>query len=152
MTIHGFIRRPGLLILLLVLSLVISGCPIRWQRVTLNRPLKTEDVSFIMSGQTTFAEVLGKLGVPDQMEDSDAGPIARYDFLDVKDFRVDLLSWLPFLVPAAGLVPGSFRELEVHGGGAGSDHFRVFFDSNWVAQGFAFEIHSQATEFVLWPF
>jgi hypothetical protein len=145
-------RRPGLLVLLLVLSLMTSGCPIRWQRFTLNHPLKEADVSFIVPGHTTFAEVLGKLGVPDQLEDSDAGPIARYDFLDLKNFKVDLLSWLPFALPAAAVVPGSFRELEFHGGGAGSDHFRVFFDSHWVAKGYAFEIHSQATEFVLWPF
>ena len=99
-----------------------------------------------------FAEVLAKLGVPDQLETYEGGSIARYDFLDVKNFKVDLLSWLPFVVPAASVVPGSYRELELHGGGVGSDHFRVLFDAHGVAKGYAFEVHSQTTEYVLWPF
>ncbi|MGH7164267.1 MAG: hypothetical protein ACREIS_01940 [Nitrospiraceae bacterium] len=145
-------QRPGVLVLLLVFSLLASGCPIRWQRVTLNHPIKTEDVSFIVPGRTTFAQVLSELGVPDQLKDSEIGPIAQYDFLDVKAFKVDLLSGLPFLVPSVAVVPGSYRRLELEGGGVGSDHFRVFFDSNWIAQGYAFEGHSQPTEYVLWPF
>ncbi len=145
--------RPGLLVLLLLLcSLVTSGCPIRWQRLTLNHSIKAEDASFIVPGQTTFAQVLSTLGVPDQLKESEIGPIAQYDFLDVKEFKVDFLSGLPLFLPAAAVVPGSYRRLELGGGGAGSDHFRVFFDSNWIAQGYAFEVHSQPTEYVLWPF
>ncbi len=145
-------HRSAQLALLLVLLLVASGCPIRWQRVTLNHPIKSADVAFIVPGQTTFTDVLQQLGVPDQLKDSKAGPIAQYDFLDVKQFKVDLLWGLPFVVPALLVVPDSARNFDLEGGGVGSDHFRVFFDSNWVTRYYAFEIHSKATEFVLWPF
>jgi len=145
-------QRPGLLGLLLVLSLLALGCPIRWERITLNHQIGAEDVSFIEPGRTTFAQVLSKLGVPDQLKDSEIGPIAQYDFLDVKEFKVDLLSGLPLLLPAVAVVPSSYRQLELEGGRVGSDHFRVFFDSNWIAQGYAFEVHSRPTGYVLWPF
>lgn len=147
-----FWQGPVLFVLLLALSLVVSGCPLRWQRVTLNQQIRGADVSFIVPGQTTFAEVLQHLGAPDLLKASEAGPIAQYDFLDVKDFKVDLLWPLPFFMPALFAVPSQARNLDLKGSGIGSDHFRVFFDSNWVAQYYSFEIHSEATEFVLWPF
>lgn len=141
-----------MIILLLALALCTSGCPIRWQRVTLNHPIRDKDASFIEPGRTTLAEILEKLGAPDQLKDSKTGPIAHYYFLDVKEFKVELLWGLPFVVPALLAVPGSARDLDLEGGGAGTDQFKVFFDSNWVARGYAFEIHSRATEFMLWPF
>lgn len=152
MAMHVFFQRSIVLVLLLSLCLCIPGCPIRWQRVTLNYPIRADDVSFIVPGQTTFKQVLEKLGVPDQIEHSTIGPITQYDFLDAKEFKVDLLSVLPFVVPTVALVPGSYRQLELQSGGIGPDHFRVFFDSNWIVQSYAFEIHPQATEYLLWPF
>ncbi|MSQ77570.1 MAG: hypothetical protein EXR97_03830 [Nitrospiraceae bacterium] len=152
MAMHVLLQRPIVLVLLLSLFLCIPGCPIRWQRITLNHPIKADDVSFIVPGQTTLKQVLEKLGVPDQIEHSTIGPITSYDFLDVKEFKVDLLSPLPLAVSAAAVIPGSYRQLELQSGGIGPDHFRVFFDSNWIVQSYAFEIHPQATEYMLWPF
>ena len=149
---HVFFQRPIVLVLLLSLFLCIPGCPIRWQRVTFNHSIKSDDVSFIVPGHTTFREVLEKLGVPDQIKHSNIGPITQYDFLDAKEFKVDLLSALPFVVPAVAVVPGSYRQLELQSGGIGPDHFRVFFYSNWIVHSYAFEIHPQATEYILWPF
>ena len=141
MTVRIFVQRPIFLTLLLALSLCASGCPLRWQRVTLNHPIKADDVSFIVPGQTTLKQVLEQLGVPDQIEHSTIGPITQYDFLDVKEFKVDLLSPLPLAVSAVAVVPGSYRQMELQSGGMGPDHFRVFFDSNWIVQSYAFEIH-----------
>ncbi len=152
MTVRIFMQRPIFLTLLLAFSLCASGCPLRWQRVTLNHPIKADDVSFIVPGQTTLKQVLEKLGVPDQIEHSTIGPITQYDFLDAKEFKVDLLAPLPLAVSAVAVVPGSYRQMELQSGGIGPDHFRVFFDSNWIVQSYAFEIHPQATEYTLWPF
>ena len=77
---------------LFVLSgLVAQGCNV--VRITLNTPLKPEDVAFITPGQTTLTEVIDKLGSPDSLTDSNNGVVAIYRFLDMKYSRVNF-GWL----------------------------------------------------------
>ncbi|MEK7299930.1 MAG: hypothetical protein AAB072_02425, partial [Nitrospirota bacterium] len=59
----------------------------------MNTPISQADVAFIEPGKTTLADVIGKLGTPDSITDSDIGVVATYRFLDMKYSRVNF-GWL----------------------------------------------------------
>lgn len=59
----GFSIMAGLF----AIGLGLCGCPVQFQRVTMNETIKPEEVSFIIPGQTTFWDVIQKLGPPDQI-------------------------------------------------------------------------------------
>lgn len=139
-------RGVCLIVGLLAIHLGLVGCPIVWQRVTINDPIKPENVTFIMPGKTTFAEILERLGAPNEMSESHLGPVARYRFLDEKYFRVNFGWALRFINPF--LSP----DMSLGGGGIGTDEFQVVFDSNWIVQWYAFASASEAARFTYWPF
>ena len=117
-----------------------------WQRVTVNQPLSTEDVSFIVDGETNLSQIVERFGAPNQMLSSNTGVVARYQFTDGKYFRVDFGWGLRFLIPfyAPDLVLG--------GGGLGLDVFQVTYNDHWVVQDHGFAFHAQSSQFRLWPF
>jgi len=132
---------------LLAVHLVLIGCPIIvWQRVTINKPITPETVAFIIPGKTTWAEILEKLGAPDEISESQLGPVARYRFLDEKYFRVNFGWGLRFILPAIS------PNMSLGGGGIGTDEFQVVLDSNWVVRWHAFSNEARASRFNFWPF
>lgn len=137
----------------LAIDLALSSCgtPILWQRVTINEPIKSEDVAFIIPGRTTFSEILEKLGTPDNISESQLGPVARYRFLDEKYFRVSFSWALRFIIPLF-TIPGTSPDMSLAAGGIGTDEFAVVFDANWVVQYQAFALHSGASQFRAIPF
>lgn len=136
-----------LMVALLAVHLVLTGCPIIvWQRVTINKPIKPETVAFIIPGKTTWAEILEKLGAPDEISESQLGPVARYRFLDEKYFRVNFGWGLRFILPLIS------PDMSLGGGGIGTDEFQVVLDSNWIVRWHAFSNESRASRFNFWPF
>jgi hypothetical protein len=90
----------GRAILTLATGLAVAACdPISWTRVTLNHPLKSEDVAFIVPGQTTLKDVVGRLGAPDQLLPIRDGMAANYLYEDSKYFRVNFGWPLGFIDP-----------------------------------------------------
>jgi hypothetical protein len=127
----------------------LSGClrgPVSWQRVTLNQPISTQDVNFIVDGETSISAVVEKLGAPNQMLAVKDGVLTRYYFSDGKDFRVDYGWGLRFVIPFYS------PDLTLGGGGVGTDVFQVRYNNQWIVQYHAFAIHSQSSEFRIWPF
>lgn len=75
--------------LFLMLAL-IEGCGFAdFARVSVNEPITMEDVAFIHPGQTTFAEVIDRLGTPDELVESETGVIVVYRFLDARYSRIN---------------------------------------------------------------
>jgi len=102
--------------------MLLSGClrgPIVWERITFNEPLSVEDVNFIEDGETSLPEVVERLGAPNEMVRSGEGVVARYHFLDGKNFKANYGWGLRFLIPF--YAPDIIQE----GGGAGTDVFQV---------------------------
>ena len=139
------LRILGLAALLCVLS-AMSGCGfITFARVTVNDPISLEDVAFIVPGETTFSEIITRLGAPNDLAASDVGAVASYHFLDVRYSRINL-AW-----PAqiwSSLIPDFIMSAT----GLGTDVFQVIFDRRWVAQHHAFAHHLPGRRFTPWPF
>src|SRR5438132_7588633 len=161
-------RRQGqvwLTVGLLVVSLMIVGCPLTWQRVSINETISPEDMTFIVPGKTTLAEIVARLGAPDEITSPDGGntytplglrmmpraphvitasphgAVARYRFLDFRRFRANLTWGLKFIQP----VPGIPDDFVFEGGGIGTDQFLVVLDSNCIVQQHAFAKHAAAS-------
>jgi len=132
----------------LAIDLVLSSCgsPILWQRVTINEPIKSEDLAFIIRGRTTFPEILAKLGAPDDISESKRGPVAHYRYLDQKSFRVDFAWPLRFFIPLFA-IPVVSPEMSLRDASLGTDVFMVFLDSNWIVQEHAFARQAQSARF-----
>jgi hypothetical protein len=143
-----------------------------WQRVSINRTITPEAITFIEPGKTTFAEVVERLGAPDEitplddesaytsfgrrrvqkaprtMSASGHGAVARYQFVDVKRVRVNFTWGLQFVLNT----PGVPTDAELGGTGLGRDELLIVLDSGWVVQQHAFAKQSDATTYRLWPF
>ena len=142
------IRRLHTCLLAILWLTTLYGClrgPVAWQRVTLNQPLTAQDVSFVVNGKTSLPEIVEKLGAPNQMLSSNGGVVARYQFTDGKYFRVDFGWGLRFLIPIYS------PDLVLGNGGTGIDTFQVTYNDHWVVQDHGFALHSQASEYRLWP-
>lgn len=139
-------RSWGSVFLLAAVSLVLLGCPLRWQRVSVNEVVKPEDTAFIVPGRTTLQEVIAHLGAPADLADTPEGALARYQFLDSKYFRINFGYALKFFTP-----PGVPDDLILAGGGIGTDQFLVWFDPAWVVRDRAFAHHTSASRYRLIP-
>lgn len=164
--------RPWLTGGLLVVSLAVTGCPLVWQRVSVNETIVPEDVAFIVTGKTTLADIVGRLGVPDEITAFDdestyslfgrsmkrssprigtaslPGAVARYRFLDAKRFRANFTWWMQFVLTP----PGVPDDAVFQGGGVGTDEFLVVFDPDWVVRHHAFAKNAEASQFRYLPF
>lgn len=125
------------------LGLSSHGCNV--VRITLNTSIAQADVSFIVPGQTTFAEVVAKLGAPDSITASDTGIVATYRFLDVKYSRVNF-GWL--VKPWTPVDP----DLIFSRTGLGVDAFEVLCDLKWVVSHQGFQRHFIRPPFHPYPF
>lgn len=139
-------NMSGLVLAATVTMIGFAGCGfMTWSRLSFNDPIKPDDVAFIVSGQTTFAEVIAKLGAPDQLIGLKEGAVARYQFRDVKYFRVNFGWPLRFVLLEN-------PDFVLANTGLGADVFQVTFDRGWVVQQHAFAKHQEAAQYRLWPF
>ena len=128
------------------LTLMLSGCGLAtFARITINDPIKPQDVEFIVPGTTTLTDVVAKLGTPDELEPLADGAVVSYHFRDVKYSRINLGWPLRFVIPVN-------PDFILAGGGLGTDLFQVFFDDRWVVQTHAFGQHTNSARFKPWPF
>ncbi len=130
-------------LLILMLCITIAGCNVI--RITLNTPISQADVAFIESGKTTLADVIGRLGAPDSITDSDIGVVATYRFLDMKYSRVNF-GWL--VKPWSPVDP----DLIISRTGFGVDAFELLCDQNWVVTHQSFLRQLSGPRFNPYPF
>ena len=140
-------RRRGLLILLCLLTVLLEGCPLVWRRITVNEVIHQADVSFIVPGTTTLADIVKNLGAPTKIQPLDGGTVVRYQFLDIKYFKVNFTRPFAYIFPVLHLVPSDLYELTYSGGGLGTEELQVEFDKNWVVVYYAFAHHQQASHY-----
>jgi hypothetical protein len=149
-SLQHFMLRVRFICLILALTLMsLSGCsqgPVTLSRVTLNRIISTKDVIFIVPGKTDISEVVEKLGTPNDILSSKAEIITRYYFTDGKYFKANYAWGLHFIIPF--FTP----DLELGGGGLGTDVFQVTYDEHWIVRDRAFALHSNSSDFLVWPF
>jgi hypothetical protein len=126
-----------------MVCLPLDGCNVI--RVTLNTSLTPEDVTFIVPGQTTLADIVGKLGAPDSLTNSETGVVATYRFLDLKYSRVNF-GWLA--KPWTPIDP----DLIFSRTGFGVDAFEVHCDQQWVVLYQGFQRHLTRPPFYPYPF
>jgi hypothetical protein len=141
-------RRRGLLIIVCLLTVLLEGCPLAWRRLTVNEIIRPDDVSFIVPGTTTLADVVKNLGAPGSIRRVDSGTVVRYQFLDIKYFTVNITRPLSFFFPVLEAVPSDLYQLTYSGGGLGTEELQVEFDKNWVVVYYAFAHHQNASRYV----
>ncbi|HEY7128292.1 MAG TPA: hypothetical protein VH332_01375 [Nitrospira sp.] len=130
-------------LLLLVLIGILPGCNV--VRITLNTPLKADDVAFIVPGKTTLLEIVDRLGSPDSISNSSTGIVSIHRFLDMKYARVNF----GYLArPWSPVDP----DLIFSRTGFGTDAFQVFYDTNGVVVEHSFLRHVTERPFHPYPF
>ena len=133
----------------IIAALTAAGCgPIGWIRVTVNHPLDSRDVAFIVPGQTAWSEVTRRLGAPDRLAAAGNGLAADYLYSDGKSFNVNLGWPLGFFGPAS-YAPHS---LVLGAQGITTHTFQVAVDSRGIVQYAAFRGEETAARYRLWPF
>jgi len=141
-------RRRSLLILVCLLAVILEGCPLAWRRLTVNEIIRPDDVSFIVPGTTTLADVVKNLGAPGSIRRVESGTVVRYQFLDIKYFTVNITRPLSLFFPVLEAVPTDLYQLTYSGGGLGTEELQVEFDRNWVVVYYAFAHHQNASRYV----
>lgn len=131
------------LLLLTVAGTALLGCNV--VRISVNQPLTQEDVQFIIPEQTTFADVIAKLGTPDSIVDTETGIVATYRFLDAKYSRVNF-GWL--LKPWSPVDP----DLVISRSGLGLDAFELLCDDRWIVTHRSFLRQLAPPQFNPYPF
>ncbi len=146
MTAQATMRTVGISVGMLVFLSALSGCGfISFTRLSVNDLIRPDDVTFIVTGKTTFAEVIEKLGVPDELTSLDEGVMTAYHFRDAKYLRVNYGWALRYWSPVT-------PDLVLGGGGLGTDMFLIVLDPDWVVRQHAFAHHVQASRYKPWPF
>lgn len=131
----------GLCVLLVLLTL--TAC--QWRRITVNDPIKPEDVTFIERGKTPLADVVARLGAPDEIVSTGHLLTARYRFRDGKYFKIDAGRLLLFVSPVTPEMSMARSQVEM-------DVFQVIMDMQGIVQEYAFAFRSPAGRFNPWPF
>jgi hypothetical protein len=129
-----------------VAAISVAGCGfVSWTRVSINDPIRDQDVAFIVPGKTTFQQIQARLGAPSLLSKTNGHMIARYYFLDAKYFRINWGWPLRLVIPYP-------PDLVMSRAGLAADAFMVVFDAQEVAQSHAFTRHKAAVDYRLWPF
>jgi hypothetical protein len=126
-----------------VICLPFQGCNV--VRISLNTTLTSQDVAFIVPGQTTLTDVVTKLGAPDTLTQSETGILATYRFMNLKYSRVNF-GWLA--KPWTPVDP----DLIFSRTGLAVDAFQVAFDPGWVVRDHAFQRKLSTIPFYPNPF
>jgi hypothetical protein len=135
-------RRCAVLCLLTA-ALALASC--QWRRLTVNDLIRPDDVAFIQPGRTTLAEVVAKLGPPDDIAATGADMVVRYRFRDGKYFKIDAGRLLAFWSPVTPEMSMARGQLE-------TDVFQVVLTADGIVREHAFAFQSPATRFSPWPF
>lgn len=127
-------------------ALSLAGCGfVSWTRVSINEPIRDQDVAFIIPGKTTFPQIQARLGAPSVLSEVNSHMVARYYFLDAKYFRINW-GW-----PLRVLIPYP-PDLVMSRAGLAADAFTVVYDARGVVQSHAFTRHKAAADYRLLPF
>ena len=116
------LRRLSAVLLLVGLLPLSGGCTL--ERVRVNRHLEAADTSWIVPGQTTFGEVIDRLGFPPPVERADDAPAwitpdaLRYVSQDSFTARLQI----------GYILEPIFERTSVHA----ADDLQMFFDSNGI--------------------
>ena len=126
------------------LIILCTGCSVR--RVVYNTIITTEDVHFIHPGQTTMLTVVGKLGAPDEMTESESGVVALYNWSDTKSAAMDF-----------GALPRLFLpytpSMTLNKTGIAPEQFLVVFDPEWTVRAYGFSRWPKEHPVIwFWPF
>lgn len=143
------LRNVSIYLILALTFVSLDGCsqgPLIWRRVTLNQPISSGDVVFIVPGKTDITAVAERLGAPNEILTSQGGIVTRYYFADGKYFKANYGWGFRFLIPFFS------PDLDLGGGGIGRDVFQVTYDQHWCVRDHAFAFHSRSSEFMVWPF
>jgi hypothetical protein len=147
MTFGLEIPMPWLFACLLLIPGFLSSCGfVTIARVSVNTHLSPEDVAFIQRDQTTLAEIVSRLGTPDEITTSDEGLVAIYHFLDAKYSRVNygllMRIWSPANV-----------DLITQGLGMGLESLAIRFNASLRVDQVEFaHFHDRPPGFRFWPF
>lgn len=123
--------------------LTITAC--QWRRLTVNDLIRPDDVAFIERGTTSLADVVARLGAPDEIAAAGQLLTARYRFRDGKYFKIDAGRLLAFWSP---LTP----EMSMARGQVETDVLQVVMDPRGIVQEYAFTFQSPMARFNPWPF
>ena len=139
------LRRRGVAagLCLVVVLLTLTAC--QWRRLTVNDLIRPDDVAFIERGKTSLADVVARLGAPDEISATGTLLTARYRFRDGKYFKIDAGRLLVFWSP---LTP----EMSMARGQVETDVFQVVMDGRGIVQEYAFAFQSPMARFSPWPF
>ena len=132
---------------LFLMLVLIEGCGFAdFARVSVNEPITMEDVAFIRPDQTTFAEVIDKLGTPDELVESETGVIVVYRFLDARYARINYGS---LASPWSPVTPDVITE----GLGMRLHRLNIRLSPSWVVQRTDFtDQQDRPSRFNLMPF
>ena len=137
-------RSITVAIVALCTILLGTGCSIR--RVVYNETITTGQVQFIQTGHTTLLDVVGKLGAPDEITESDTGMVALYNWSDAKSSAID------FGALAGRFIPFS-PPLTLTRTGIMPEQFLVVFDPQWTVRAYGFSRWPKEDPLVwFWPF
>lgn len=127
----------------LLLSLLVVGGPVgcSFRRVVVNDPITPADIAFMVCDQTTRAEVVSRLGAPQEITAAFDRDIFRYRYSVQKTFRISF-----------GQLTRGFFPVTISRGGTGLDVFEVQFDANGRVQEFSFKLRAEEARFNPWPF
>ncbi len=112
-----------------LMVILIGGCGFAdFVRVSVNEPITMEDVAFIRPDQTTFSEVIDRLGTPDELLASETGVIVAYRFLDARYSRIN------YGILASAWSPVT-PDLITEGLGMRLNRLTIRLSPTWVVQG-----------------
>ncbi|HLZ34450.1 MAG TPA: hypothetical protein VKP13_10565 [Nitrospira sp.] len=131
------------LLLSTLAGVALCGCNV--VRVTVNTPLTQDDIQFIVPGQTSFSDVITKLGTPDAIVDTETGMVATYRFLDVKYSRINF-GWIVKLWSPVD------PDLVISRSGLGLDAFEVLCNDHWIVTHHSFLRQLAPPQFNPYPF
>jgi hypothetical protein len=136
-------NRVAFSLVAVVVCISVVGCNV--VRVSLNTTITPDDIAFITPGNTTFTDVVTRLGAPDSIGETDTGMVATYRFFDLKYSRVNF-GWLA--KPWTPVDP----DLIFSRTGLGVDAFQVALDHHGMVIHSSFQRHLSGPPFYPYPF
>jgi hypothetical protein len=131
---------------LLVFTLACSACGVlTFARLSVNEPIKAEDLAFIAPGKTTLHDIVERIGAPNELAKVEGGVLGVYYFLDAKYSKVNFGWVLRFWSPVD-------PDLILSKGGLGMNRLEVRFDPTWVVRDYGIAHHAGVQGFVPQPF
>lgn len=123
---------------------ILAGCSLR--RVVVNEVISPQRVTFIQLGGTTMQQVVARLGVPNEIVESEFGLATVYEWSDTKSSGVDF-----------GFIGRAFSpyspSMTLARTGIDKEEFHVYYDAQGIVRTFAFTRHEGVVPVLwFWPF